>query len=128
MIKALSRALAILLLALIVVVTALMAAAWTMLPLEHTALTLHGETFSLADLQGWSAVLFFILAVAAVVIVLVVALALVVVVLGFGALGIAVGLLVTVAALALVAAPFALVVWAAWQLVRTRPTPVVSGP
>ncbi len=125
MIKAWSRALAIGLVVLTAIVTLLMAAAWTTLPLEHVAITLRGETFSLADLNGSNAVLFFVLAVAAVVIAVVAGLAAAVVGLSFGALG----LIVTVATLALVASPFALVIWLAWRGVRPRPAPVVvAGP
>jgi hypothetical protein len=120
------RALATLLLVVTVVVALLMAMAWTMLPLDNVGLTLHGETFSLADLHGTSAVLFFIAAVAGVLIAIVAAMVAVVVGLAFGAFGLAIGLLATVASLMLVAAPFALIVWLVWR--RTRPAPVITGP
>ncbi len=107
MIKTRSRVLAIGLLALTVAVTIVMAAAWTPLPLDRIALDLHGETFSLADLRGSHAFLFFVGAVAAVVSALVAACVLTGFGLGLGALGIGVGLLATIGSLALVAAPFA---------------------
>jgi len=118
------RAFGILLLILTLVVTALMVAAWTVLPLDHTSITIDGETFSLADLTGTHAVVFFVVAVAAVVFALVVALAAGAVGLGFGAIGVAFGLIVTLGTLALVASPFAFVVWLVWRLVRTAPAPV----
>ena len=126
MIKTLSRALAIGLLMLTVVVTILMAAAWTTLPLDRVSLDLHGETFSLADLAGTHAFLFFVGAVAAVAIALVAAFALTVFGLCLGALGIAVGLVATIASLALVVAPFALIGWLLWRLLRGRPAPAIA--
>jgi hypothetical protein len=125
MIKAWARALAILLFVLTAVVTVLMAMAWTMLPLDGVAVTLHGATFSLADLQGSRKVLFFLMAVVVVVIALLAALAAIVVGLGFGALGMAIGLIATVGSVALVMAPFALVGWLLWRLFRSRPTATV---
>jgi hypothetical protein len=125
MIKTLGRVFAIGLVVLTAVVTLLMAAAWTTLPLEHVAITFRGETFSLADLSGSSAVLVFVLAVAAVVLAVLVGLAAAVVGLSVGATGIAFGLLVTVATLAVVASPFALIVWLIWRVLRPRSAPVV---
>ncbi|HEV7575073.1 MAG TPA: hypothetical protein VGO85_03440 [Caldimonas sp.] len=125
MIKAWARALAILILMLTVVVTVLMAMAWTMLPLDGVAVTLHGQTFSLDDLQGARKVLFFLMAVVVVVIALLAALAAIVVGLGFGALGMVIGLIATVGSVALVMAPFALVGWLLWRLFRSRPTATV---
>jgi hypothetical protein len=128
MINSWSRVLATTLLVVTLVVALLMATAWSLLPLDNIGLTLHGETFSLADLHGTSAVLFFVVAVAAILIALIATVIAVVVGLAFAALGIAIGLLATVAALTLVAAPFALIVWALWRLVRTRSTPAITGP
>jgi hypothetical protein len=127
-IRSWNRALAMLVLVVAVVIAMLMAAAWTMLPLDNVALTVHGETFSLADLHGTSAVLFFVIAVAAVLFALVATVFAVVVGLCFGAMGLAIGLLATVASLALVAAPFALIVWLVWRIVRARPAPAITGP
>ena len=123
-----SRALATLLLVVTAIVVLLMAMAWTLLPLDNVALTVHGETFSLADLHGTSAVLFFVAAVAVVLAAIVATVFAVLIGLAFGALGLAIGLLATVASLALVAAPFALIVWLIWRAVRTRPAPVITGP
>ena len=109
------------------VVTVLMAAAWTLLPLDGVAISLHGKTFSLADLHGTQAALSFLLAVDAVVIAPVAVVTMVVVGLGFGALGIAASLLATAASLALAGAPFALIGLLLWRLVRTRPAGVVAG-
>ncbi len=62
MIKSLLRASALTLLVLTLVVAVLMATAWSTLPLEGVAVRLHDETFSLADLHGAGAGLFFVLA------------------------------------------------------------------
>jgi hypothetical protein len=122
------RALAIGLLVLTVASALLVAAAWTLLPLDGVAIKVHGETFSLADLQGTQAGLFFLLAVAAVVIAVLAALAMLVVGLALGAFGIVVGLLATAGSLALVVAPIALVGWGLWRLFRARPaTPPVGA-
>ncbi len=118
------RALTILLLVVTLVVAGLMVAAWSMLPLAHTSITFDGERFSLADLAGTHAVIFFVIAVAAIVFAVMVAIAAGAFGLGLGILGLAFGGLVTVATLALVAAPFALVLWLLWRLVRSRRTPV----
>jgi hypothetical protein len=117
-----------LLLALAVVVTVVMAALWTLLPLDNVGLTVHGETFSLSDLHGTSAILFFVGSVAVVIFALVATLVAIVVGLTLGAIGLAVGLLATIASLALITAPFALVAWLVWRLVRARPAPMITGP
>ena len=116
------RALTLLLLVLSLVVAGLMVAAWTMLPLDQTALTIDGERFSLADLTGTHALVFFVVAVAAVVFALVVALLAGVFGLGLGVIGLAFGLAVTLGALALVASPFILLAWLLWRTVRSRPS------
>jgi len=117
-------ALAVLVLILTLVVAALLATAWTVLPLDSTAITIDGDTFSLADFTGADAVLFFVVAVAALVFALVVALAAGAVGLGLGALGLALGLAVTLGVLTLVASPFLLFVWLLWRGLRTRRMPV----
>ncbi len=127
-IKSWGRPLAALLLALAVVIGALVAAAWAILPLDNVSVTWHGDTYSLADLQGTNALLFFIVVVAAVLFALVAAMLAIVVGLGFGAIGMAVGMVAMVASLALVAAPFVLIAWLVWRLLRTRPAPAISGP
>jgi hypothetical protein len=119
-----SRAAATLLLVLGLVIAALLAAAWAMLPLEHVALTLDGESFSLADLHGTSAVLFFVAAVAVMMSAFVAVMFAVVVGLGFGAIG----LVATIASLALIAAPFILVGWLVWRALRARPAPAITRP
>ncbi|MEO8835326.1 MAG: hypothetical protein ABI364_01155 [Caldimonas sp.] len=128
MMKIAWRVTAVLLVLAIVVVAALMTAAWTMLPLDRVALTLHGETFSLADLDGWRAAMFFVAAVALVVLALVVAIGAVAFAIALGALGLAFGLLCSIGSLALAAAPFVLVAWLLWRLVRPRKAQVVASP
>ena len=118
------RALTVLALILTVVVAALLATAWTVAPLDSTAITIDGDTFSLANLTGADAVVFFVVAVAALVFALVVALAAGAVGLGLGALGLALGLAVTLGVLTLVASPFLLFVWLLWRGLRTRRMPV----
>jgi hypothetical protein len=124
------RALAIGLLILTAIVTLLMAAAWTVLPLDGVSIRTHRETYSLGDLEGTKAALFFLLAVAAVVIAVIAALAMAVIGICLGALGLVVGLLAAAGSLALVIAPFALIVWGVWRLFRTRPESprVVAAP
>jgi hypothetical protein len=117
------RALGILLLILTLVVVALMATAWALLPLDRTAITIDGDTFSLADLTGGHAIIFFVVAVAVVVFALVLAITAGALGLGLGVIGLAFGLVVTLGTLALVAAPFAFVVWLVWRLVRTASAP-----
>ena len=123
-----SRAAAMLLLVLALVIAALLVAAWTFLPLDDVGLTVHGETFSLADLHGTSAVLFFVAVVATGIFALV---------RGDGR-----GRRRPVLrrdrpgdrpgggdrALALVAAPFVLIGWLVWRALRTRPAPAITGP
>ena len=123
------RAVAIALLGLTALVTLLMAFAWTMLPLDTVAVRLHDETFSLADLQGAQAALFFVLAVAAVVLGTLAVLATIAFGLCLAAIGLAIGALATAASLALFIAPFALILWLLWRLLRTPPTArVVAAP
>ena len=126
MIKSWSRGLAIALLALTLVVAALIATAWFALPLDGVTVSVHGETFSLADLHGPQLAVALSIAVAAVVVAIVAALVMVVVGLAIGALGIAFGLLTAAASLAVVLAPCALIGWLLWRLFRERPAPVAA--
>ena len=121
MIRSMTRVLAVGLLVLTLVVAAVLAMAWAMLPLDGITIAVDGETFSLADLHGPAAAVSFLVAVAGVVIALVAALAMVVIGLVVGALGLAFGLLTAAASLALVVAPFALIAWLLWRLLRDRP-------
>ena len=126
MIKTWSRALAIALLVLTLFVAGLIATAWFALPLDGITVTVEGQSFSLADLQGPQLAVGLCIAVAVVVIAIVAALVMVVVGLGFGALGIAFGLLTAAASLALVLSPFALIGWLLWRLFHDRPAPVAT--
>jgi len=121
--KSWSRALAIALLALTLVVAVLITMAWFSLPLDGITITVHGQTFSLADLQGPQVAIGLCIAVAAIVFAIVVALILVVVGLALGALGLAFGLLTAAASLAVMLAPLALIGWLFWRLFRGRPAP-----
>ena len=126
MIKSWSRALAIGLLVLTLLVAVLIATVWSALPLDGVTVTAHGQSFSLADLHGPQIVVAFCIAVAAVVVAIVAALAAVVVGLAFGALGLAFGLLTAAASLALVLSPFVLIGWLLWRLFRERPAAIVT--
>ena len=121
-----SRALAIALLVLTLVVATLITMAWFSLPLDGITITVHGQTFSLAELRGPQVAVALSIAVAAVVVAIVVALVMVVVGLVFGALGLAFGLLSAAASLAVVLAPFALIVWLLWRVFHDRPAPVAA--
>ncbi len=126
MIKSLGRAVAIGLLVLTLVVGALVTTAWFALPLDGITVSVHGETFSLAELTGPQVAVGLCIAVAAVVVAIVAALILVAVGLAVGALGIAFGLLTATASLVVVLAPFALIGWLLWHLFRERPATVVA--
>ena len=120
----LKRVLAILLLVLMLVVAGVIAAAWALLPLDSTVVTIDGERFAFGELSGTASVVFVVIAVAVVVFALVAAITAGVFGLGLGVLGLAFGGLVTLATLAFVAAPIVLVGWLIWRAARTRPAPV----
>jgi hypothetical protein len=127
-IKSWGRALAVSLLILALFVAVLIATAWFALPLDGVTVVAHGQSFSLADLQGLQLASAFCIAVAAVVVAIVAGLAAIVVGLGLGALGLALGLLTAAASLALVLSPLALIAWLLWRLFRERPAAIVTGP
>jgi hypothetical protein len=127
MMKSWIRALAIALLVLTLVVAALITMAWFSLPLDGITITVHGQTFSLADLQGPQVAGALAIAVAAVVIAIVAALVMVIVGLVFGALGLAFGLLTAAASLAVVLSPFVLIGWLLWRASRERAAPVAAA-
>jgi len=124
--KSWSRALAIALLVLTLVVAVLITMAWFSLPLDGITVTVEGHTFSLADLQGPQLAVGLCIAVAVVVIAIVAALGMVVVGVVVGALGIAFGLLTATASLAVVLSPFALIAWLLWRQFHQRPAPVAA--
>ena len=126
--KSWHRAVAIGLLSLTFLVAVLIAIAWATLPLEGVTVTVHGQSFALAELHGLRAFVAFCIAVAVVVIAVVAALTLAVVSLGFGVIGMVFGLLTAVASLALVVSPFALIGWLLWRQFRERPPAVVTRP
>jgi hypothetical protein len=118
--KSWTRALAVLLVVVAAFVAVLVAVAWAVLPLDRIALAIDGATYSLADLHGWDVVLAFLAAVAAVVLALVVALGAIVLAMAVGAIGVGVGLLAAVASVVVVVAPFVVVGWLLWRLLRRR--------
>ena len=122
--KSWSRALAIALLVLTLVVAVLITMAWFSLPLDGITVSVEGQTFSLADLQGPQLAIGLCIAVAVVVIAIVAALVMVVVGVVVGALGIAFGLLTATASLAVVLSPFALIAWLLWRQFHKSPAPV----
>ena len=124
--KSWSRAVAIALLVLTLVVAALITMAWFSLPLDGITITVHGQTFSLAELRGPQVAVGLTIAVAAVVVAIVGALVMVVVGLAVGALGIAFGLLTAAASLAVVLSPFALIAWLLWRVFHDHPAPVAA--
>jgi hypothetical protein len=118
--KSWTRALAVLLVVVATFVAVLVAVAWAVFPLDRVALAIDGATYSLADLHGWDVVLAFLAAVAAVVLALVVALGAIVLAMAVGAIGLGVGLLAAVASVAVVVAPFVVVGWLLWRLLRRQ--------
>jgi hypothetical protein len=124
--KTWSRALAIALLVLTLIVAVLITMAWFSLPLDGITINVHGRTFSLAELPRPQVAAALSVAVAAVVVAIVVALVMVVVGLVFGALGLAFGLVTAAASLAVVLSPFALIAWLLWRVFRDRPAPLAA--
>ena len=122
-----SRALAIALLVLTLVVALVITMAWFSLPLDGITVTVEGQTFSLADLGGPEVAFGLCIVVAVVVIAIVAALVMAVFGICIGALGLAFGLLTAIASLALVLSPFALIAWLLWrQFHHHRPAPVAA--
>ena len=126
--KSWHRAVAIVLLSLTVLVAALVGIAWAALPLDGVTVSVHGQTFALAELHGLRAAVAFCIAVAVVVILIIVALTLAIVSLGFGVIGMVFGLLTAAASLAFVLSPFALIGWLVWRQFRERPSAVATRP
>jgi hypothetical protein len=112
------RAVAALALLTLVALVVVLAAVWSLLPLEHTTIAVDGETISLSGISGWRAALAVVAAVAAVMLALVIAALAVVLALGLAVFGIVVALLCVAGVLALVASPLLLLGWLIWRLVR----------
>ena len=96
---------------------------WSILPLDHTTITMDGDTVSLSNLDGGRAVLLvaalFVAALAAVVLVAL----LIVLALGAAAIGVLVTLATVLATLAVVASPALLLIWLLWRALRPNPSP-----
>jgi hypothetical protein len=105
------------LVALLALVT-LLALGWAALPLEHTTITIDGETIALSGIEGWRVAL--LVVALAVAVLLGLAIAALAVVFGFGVavLGVVVALVAVLASLALVASPLLFIGWLLWLLVR----------
>jgi hypothetical protein len=116
------RAIAALALLTLVALVVVLAAVWSLLPLEHTTIAVDGETISLSGISGWRAALAVVAAVAAVMLALVIAALAVVLALGLAVFGIVVALLSVAGVLALVASPLLLLGWLVWRLVRRAPS------
>jgi len=99
----------------------ILAIAWSALPLEHTTITIDGETIALSDIEGWRAAVVLAGAVVAVLFGLVVAALAVVFAVGLAALGVIIAVLAVLVSLALCASPLLLVGWLIWRLVRPAP-------
>ncbi|MDQ2736859.1 MAG: hypothetical protein ABI330_18675 [Caldimonas sp.] len=118
------RALVTLFLLALLALVAVLAVAWVALPLDHTTITVDGETVALSGLGGWHAGAVILVAALAVLIGLIVAALAVVFAFALAALGVVVALVAVLASLALVASPFLFIGWLIWLLVRpaTRAT------
>ena len=112
------RAVAIALLLAFVAIVVGMAVAWSLLPLDHTTITIDDETVRLSGIDGWRIAVAIAAASAGVLIALIVGALAVVFALLAAALSIAVALAFAVAALALVASPVLVVAWAIWRAAR----------
>ena len=106
------------LLLLAIVVTRALAVAWQALPLDGTTITIDGERFSLGSLSGGHAAAAFAIGVVVTMAALVVAAVAIVFAIVVAALGVGLGVVATVASLALVASPFLIVGWLVWRAVR----------
>ncbi len=113
------RAIATFLLLAFVAIVVGMAIGWSLLPLDHTTLSIDDETIQLSGIDGWRVALVIAATGAGVLIALIVGVLAVVFALLAAALSIAVALVIVIAALALVASPILLVVWAIWRIART---------
>jgi hypothetical protein len=113
-------------LALVVAVAAAVAALWLALPLVSTTISIDGETFSLANLSGGELALAFVAAILASLAALAVGALATALGLAAGAFGIGLGVLATVAVVAIVSSPLLLVGWLVWRAVRRRPGSVAT--
>ncbi len=86
-----------LLLLTLVALVVVLAAVWSLLPLEHTTIAVDGESISLSAISGWHAALAIAAAVAAVLLALVIAVLAVVLALGLAVFGIVVAMALSVA-------------------------------
>jgi hypothetical protein len=105
----------------LVALVVVLAAVWSLLPLEHTTIAVDGESISLSAISGWHAALAIAAAVAAVLLALVIAVLAVVLALGLAVFGIVVAMLSVAGVLALVFSPLLLLGWLVWRLVRRTP-------
>jgi hypothetical protein len=96
-----------------------MAVAWSLLPLDHTTISIDDETVRLSGIEGWRIAVVIAAASAGVLIALIVGVLAVVFALLAAALSIVAALAIVIATLALVASPILVVVWAIWRLTRS---------
>jgi hypothetical protein len=115
------RAVAALALLTLVALVVVLAAVWSLLPLEHTTIAVDGETISLSGISGWHAALAIAAVVVAVLLALVVAALAIVLALGLAVFGIVVAMLSVAGVLALGVSPLLLLGWLIWRLVRRSP-------
>ena len=106
------------LLAFVAVVVAL-TLAWSMLPLDHTTISIDDETVRLSGIEGWRVALVIAAASAGVLIALVIGALAIVFGLLAAAFSIALALAIVIATLALVASPVLVMIWAIWRITRT---------
>lgn len=112
------RALATSLLLAFVAVAVALTLAWSILPLDHTTISIDDETVRLSGIEGWHVALVIGAASAAVLIALVVGALAIVFGLLAAAFSIALALAIVIATLALVASPLLIVAWAIWRVAR----------
>ena len=105
-----------------VAIVAMLAVAWSSLPLQHATISIDGQTFALSGFDGWHAAATIVaVAVVALIGIIVAALA-VVFAIGVALLGVCIALLAVVASVALVASPLLFLGWLIWRIVRPAPT------
>jgi hypothetical protein len=113
-------------LVLVLVIGAAIAVLWLALPLDGTTITIDGESFSLSNLTGGELALAFVAAILASLAALAIGVLAAALGIVAGAIGIGLGVLVAVAALAIVATPFLLVGWLVWRATRRRPDAIAT--
>jgi hypothetical protein len=118
---------AVLLLCALVALVSVLGLVWAALPLDHTTITVDGQTIALSGIEGWRAAAAIAAAVVAVFVALIVAALVVLLAVGAAVLGIVSAALAVLASLALIASPLLFIGWLIWRPVRPAPHAAASA-